>query len=335
MYRGWSFAAVAMVALLGSEAAAETPLAGFFIAREACPALQSIRNATNPGELKIEPGKSYPMIAKNKPNASHYLIEFEGAEPARRWVAVDCGEHVVSADGSSQPQEPPANEDRDNDGRRAEYVLSVNWQPAFCEARRDKAECASQTPDRFDATHFTLHGLWPQPRRNAYCDVPPEMSLADKDGDWDRLPEPKLSDATRLRLAQVMPGTQSNLERHEWIKHGTCFHADSADEYFSRAIALVDQLNASKAQGLFAANIGGVITSKAIRDAFDESFGDGAGDRVRVSCKRIRGRSLIVELTIGLAGEIGDEPSLADLIAGSAPTDPGCPGGAIDAVGTR
>ena len=110
---------------------------------------------------------------------------------------------------------------------------------------------------------------------------------------------------------------------------------NSADEYFSRAIALIDQLNASKAQGLFASNVGGEITGKAIRDAFDESFGEGAGDRVRVSCKRIRGRNLIVELTIGLAGEIGDEPSLANLIAGSAATDPGCPGGAVDTVGTR
>ena len=151
------------------------------------------------------------------------------------------------------------------------------------------------------------------------------MSLADKNGDWDQLPEPKLSDATRQKLAQVMPGTQSNLERHEWIKHGTCARADSADAYFSQAIALMDQLNSSKAQGLFASNVGGEITGKAIRDAFDESFGEGAGDRVRVSCKRIRGRSLIVELTIGLAGEISDEPSLADLIAGSAETDPGVP----------
>jgi ribonuclease T2 len=218
---------------------------------------------------------------------------------------------------------------------RAAYVRSVSWQPAFCETKPDKPECATESRDRFDATHFTLHGLWPQPRRNAYCDVPPEMSLADKNGDWDQLPEPKLSDATRQKLAQVMPGTQSNLERHEWIKHGTCFHADSADEYFSRAIALIDQLNASKAQGLFASNVGGEITGKAIRDAFDESFGEGAGDRVRVSCKRIRGRNLIVELTIGLAGEIGDEPSLASLISASAATDPGCPGGAVDAAGTR
>src|ERR1700733_11335998 len=113
MHRSWFFAVAAMVALPAAEAAAEVPLTVFFIAREACPALQSIRNATNPGEVKTEPGKSYPMIAKNKPNASHYFIEVEGAHPARRWVAVDCGEHVVSADGSSQPHEPGTGEEGD------------------------------------------------------------------------------------------------------------------------------------------------------------------------------------------------------------------------------
>src|SRR6202046_4686047 len=125
MYRGLFFAAAAMALLPASAALAEVPLTGFFIARETCPALQSIRNGTNPGEVKTEPGKSYPMIAKNKPNASHYFIEVEGADPARRWGAVDCGGHVVSADGSSQPQEPGPREERDTDSARAEYVLSV------------------------------------------------------------------------------------------------------------------------------------------------------------------------------------------------------------------
>ena len=59
MYRSLFFAAAAMVALPVSEAAAEVPLTGFFIARETCPALQSIRNGTNPGEVKTAPGKSY------------------------------------------------------------------------------------------------------------------------------------------------------------------------------------------------------------------------------------------------------------------------------------
>jgi ribonuclease T2 len=335
MYPGLLFAAAAMVALPTSDAAAEVPLTGFFIAREACPALQSIRKATNPGEVKTEPGKSYPMIAKNKPNASLYFIEVEGADPARRWVRVDCGEHVVSADGSSQPREPGAGEGGDSETSRAAYVLAVSWQPAFCETKPDKPECATESQDRFDAVHFSLHGLWPQPASNAYCNVPPQLSLVDKNGDWDQLPPPSLSDQTKQKLAQVMPGIQSNLERHEWIKHGTCFHADSADEYFARAILLMDQLNSSKAQELFASNVGGELTGKAIRDAFDESFGEGAGSRVRVACKRVRGRNHITELTIGLVGQIGDEPSLADLIAASAATDPGCPGGAVDTVGTH
>ena len=305
------------------QAAADVPLGGFFIAHEACPALQSIRNETNPGGIQTQPGHSYPMVAKNKPNASHYLVEVEGADPLRRWVAVQCGERVVSPDGS------------DDSGEGGAYVLAVSWQPSFCKSKRDKPECATETPQGFDATHFTLHGLWPQPGSNVYCDVASNLRMDDKNGDWDQLPAPKLSDATRERLAQVMPGTQSKLERHEWVKHGTCFGADSADEYFSKAITLIDQLNQSKVQGLFASHIGVEIDGKAIRAAFDESFGDGAGERVRVSCKRDGARNLIVELTIGLVGKIGDEPSLGELIAASTPTDPGCPGGIVDAVGRQ
>jgi ribonuclease T2 len=77
----------------------------------------------------------------------------------------------------------------------------------------------------------------------------------------------------------------SNLERHGWIKYGTCFKGESAEAYFSRAIVLMAQLTGSKARELFASHIGSEITNAAIKDAFDESFGGGAGDRVRVSCK--------------------------------------------------
>ena len=50
-------------------------------------------------------------------------------------------------------------------------MLAVTWQPAFCQLHARKPECGSQTSDRFDATHFTLHGLWPQPRAKEYCGV--------------------------------------------------------------------------------------------------------------------------------------------------------------------
>jgi ribonuclease T2 len=312
--------ALVMFSLSAARAASEVRFDGTFVAREACLAYRSFRNATNPGSLLTEPGKSYPLVAKNKPDATYVMIEIEGAQPVRRWVSASCGE-IVEAGGGPAP-------------RKAEYVLAVSWQPAFCETRAGtgKAECETQSEQRFDASHFTLHGLWPQPGSNIYCRVPSDLVDADKDRDWNRLPAPSLTDATRHELERVMPGTMSFLERHEWIKHGTCFGGPTPEAYFARAIALIDQLNASRPRELFARNIGSEITGAAIREAFDASFGAGAGDRVRIECKRDGGRNLIAELTIGLVGDIGAQPSLGPLMAASAPTDPGCPAGVVDPV---
>jgi len=327
-----------MLAAPSAHVAADVRLDGTFTAREACPAYRSIRNETNPGSVRIQPGSSYPLVAKNKPDATHYLIEVAGAEPLRRWVSVGCGETTESSGGSASTRAGSGSAVGGTvSGPQPRFVLSVSWEPAFCEssAGRSKAECATQSDGRFDATHFTLHGLWPQPRARAYCRVAPDLVAADRNHDWDRLPEPDLTSGTRRELERVMPGTLSRLERHEWIKHGTCFGGEPPEQYFARAIALVDQLNASRARELFAGNIGSEVTSASIRAAFDASFGAGAGARVRVSCDRDGGRNLIAELTIGLVGEIGADPSLGQLIAASPPTDPGCPSGLVDPVGRQ
>ncbi len=328
--------ALVIMASAAGQAVAEVPLSGTFVAREACPALQSIRKETNPGSVRTEPDRCYPLIAKNKPAASHYLIEIQGAEPPRRWVGVSCGEHLVAADGSTNGgQGGGSTGGGTGSSRQAEFVLAVSWQPAFCEGKPDKTECTTQSPTRFDATNFTLHGLFPQPRSNIFCGVSPRDIQLDKNRDWENLPEPNLDPGTRRELETVMPGTASFLERHEWIKHGTCFQGESADEYFARTLALMKQLNASQVRSLLASKIGSEVTGAAIRDAFDASFGDGAGERVRVACKRDGGRNLIVEITIGLAGQINDDPSLEKLIAASQPTDPGCPRGIVDPVGLQ
>ena len=39
------------------------------------------------------------------------------------------------------------------------YALAISWQPAFCETLPRRRECREQTHDRFDASHFFLHGL--------------------------------------------------------------------------------------------------------------------------------------------------------------------------------
>lgn len=313
-------------------ARAEEAMSGAFTAREACPALQSIRKQTNPGNIKLVPGQDYRLLAGNKPDPTFYRVEVDEAAPAQRWVPVSCGE--VKAEDGGKPAPSPRRAGTAS-GPGASYVLAISWQPAFCEGLPDKAECRSQTRERSDATHFTLHGLWPQPRSNAFCGVAQRDVEADEARRWQDLPAPQLEPATRTALEQVMPGTASFLDRHEWIKHGTCFYEKSADAYFRRAVALTGEINASPVQKLFADNIGRQIDTGEIRKAFDQGFGAGAGERVRFACKRDGNRRIIVEMTIGLRGEVKDGTKLDELIAGASPTDQGCTSGVVDAVGLQ
>jgi len=104
---------------------------------------------------------------------------------------------------------------------------------------------------------------------------------------------------------------------------------------FPPGIALIEQINTSPVQKLFADNIGREIQTSDIRAAFDQGFGAGAGERVRVACKRDGNRRIIVEMTIGLRGDVVDNAPLAGLIAGASPTDAGCKSGIVDPVGLQ
>lgn len=212
------------------------------------------------------------------------------------------------------------------------FTLAVSWEPAFCATEPRRPECRSQTLDRFDAHHLSLHGLWPEPQDNVYCRVAGTFRNADTGGDWRLLPEPELTPATRDRLATVMPGAQSLLDRHEWIKHGTCARTD-AETYYRAAIALLDALDRAGIGSLFAAHVGDRLTAADLRAAFDKAFGPDAGRRVTLECDRVGGRTLAAELRIAVKGEIGPALDLKKLIAAAPTVDRGCPAGEIDAVG--
>lgn len=216
--------------------------------------------------------------------------------------------------------------------QRTQYVLAISWEPAFCEGAAGKPECSSQTRDRIDASHFSLHGLWPQ--RMDFCDVSRDLQLLDSDRAWDELPSPDVDRDTRAALDIAMPGTRSQLENHEWLKHGTCYGSD-ADEYFDDALAMLSAVNGSAVRELFAASIGRKLTQTQIRAAFDKSFGTGAGLRVRVACERDGNRRIISELTIGLTGDIGGAGDYRRLTMAARPTDGGCDEGIVDAVGLQ
>jgi len=211
-------------------------------------------------------------------------------------------------------------------------VLAISWQPAFCERARRRPECRSQKNGRYDTSHFSLHGLWPQPGSRSYCNVDDQLIATDKKRRWRDLPALGLSQEMRKALWRIMPGSQSFLHRHEWIKHGTCYSA-KPERYYRDSVKLMEVINTSPVRDLFARNIGRELTNRQIRNAFDEAFGRGAGKRVRVSCKRDGKRELIVEITLGLSGSITDGADIGKLITASRPTKPGCPAGIVDPAG--
>ncbi len=286
-------------------------MSGCLVADAVCPARPSIRRQSNPGAIATEPGRAYPLLGANQAQApSHLQIRIPEATPRDRWVALGCGHRVETC------EQPPA----------AAYVLAASWQPAFCETHRSKLECRSQTAERFDASHLALHGLWPEPQSNAYCGVSPELRSADQAGHWSDLPPVDLSDETRARLEVAMPGTRSDLERHEWLKHGTCAGA-APEAYFAAALALLEELDTGPVQGLLAAHIGEELPAAALRAALDQAFGAGAGDRVELVCSD----GLITELRLHLHGSI--TASLADLLTAAPAAPAGCSGGRIDPAG--
>lgn len=325
-------------------AAAEMPADGTFTATKACPALQSIRKETNPGAVLTEPGTAYAIIAQNRKKPTHYRIDVPGAEPPERWVEAGCGTaealkparpatqenapEAQAAEGQSPSTQTPA-------GRGPSYVLAISWQPAFCEGSPRKRECRSQRENRYDASHFSLHGLWPQPGTNIYCGVSAAERDAATQGRWGDLPRLRLTPTTQAAMEKSMPGSQSFLDRYEWVKHGTCYPRREAEAYYRDSLRLLEAVNASPVRELFARSVGREVSTTEIRARFDQAFGKGAGERVRVACRDDGRRRLIVELTLGLRGDIPAGAPLGQLMLASGPTDAGCPGGVVDAVGPQ
>jgi ribonuclease T2 len=214
------------------------------------------------------------------------------------------------------------------------YVLAISWQPAFCEFARRKPECRSQRPESADARQFSLHGLWPQPSSRAYCGMAPSDIEASKAGRWHEIDVAFLPQPLWRRLQAGMPGTRSNLHRHEWVKHGSCIDGANEERYFEASLDLLDSVNSSPLARLFSENIGKMLSADAIRAAFERGFGTGSGSRLRISCVQDGNRRIIREITIGLVGD-PFVTEMKELVAAASPIDAGCPGGFVDPVGQQ
>lgn len=194
-------------------------------------------------------------------------------------------------------------------------LLAISWQNAFCETHRNKRECRNVKRDAFSATHFTLHGLWPQPHDNNYCKKTKKVYL-----------EKQLY----KKLLHIMPAASSGLHQHEWKKHGTCYKT-SPERYFEDSILLLNQVNSSGIRDFFVRNIGQTVTLKQVRFAFDKAFGQGSGKKVKMNCHK----GLVTELQINLQGNISQAEKMSKLLKNAKNAQNGCQKGRIDRVGFR
>lgn len=339
-FQRYAACALALVTLaLPTTAAAQEPLDGWFIALDRCEAYQSKNRLTNPGDIVVVDHGAYDMIGINKVGGDWFQVRIDTAPVTNaRWVNKACGVHVIAA----SPDQPAPDDDIDLDvvpGNEAtDLLLAASWQPAFCETRPSKTECVqlNQGLLPITETQLSLHGLWPQPRGNDYCGVPTEIKRLDEQRRWSELPAPALDSDTAERLAVAMPGVASFLDRHEWIKHGTCFFGDrGGDEYYDDTLLVLDAINGSAVGDLLAAHVGAELTATQIRAAFDQAFGAGAGDRVQINCTGDQGRVLIQELKIALLGEITESADVGALIRAADPQSAGCPRGIVDPAGLQ
>ena len=217
------------------------------------------------------------------------------------------------------------------------YILALSWQPAFCERKSNKPECRSQHERRFDANNFSLHGIWPQPRDNVYCDVPKHIVALDKRGRWNDLPKLEIGEKWRKELSIKMPGYRSNLHRHEWYKHGTCMGSVVTPlGYFRESMQKLDRINKSGLRDLFAENIGREINARQIAKIMDEDFGKGMGERISISCERDGKRTLINEIKVSYVLPDLDFVTSAEALVSKTPKLPiGCKRGIVDRVGLQ
>jgi len=75
-------------------------------------------------------------------------------------------------------------------------LLAISWQNAFCQTHQNRRECRNVKPSAYSASHFTLHGLWPQPRSKVNCKGTRKVYL----------PKPLYQE-----LLKVMPAAKSGL----------------------------------------------------------------------------------------------------------------------------
>ncbi len=267
---------------------------GQFTAGSNCIAKKRIKDKRG---VTLTEGQRYKIVSINKKGGDYYYVQV-GSQ--KKWVNKFCG------NSGSKKTSQKSTKKKDCLKNYKGIVLAISWQPAFCEKYKYKRECKNPCGTCFEAKNFTLHGLWPD--NVEYCCVSKKNEDLDERRKWHLLPELKLTSRTYNELKKVMPGALSNLHRHEWIKHGTCF--GNAEEYYITSIELLEKVNNSTFRDAFITFIGKTSNADEIRALFDDTFGRGASKALDIQCSN----GMITELRIHLKANLNSGNSLTSLL---------------------
>lgn len=196
-------------------------------------------------------------------------------------------------------------------------LLVVTWGPSLCKVEPSNAGCQSGHVGSLGQS-FVLHGLWPQPSTEQYCEVPKRTP------DRDRKPVPLPPDLQASLKA--MMSDSALMTTHEWYAHGTCSGV-APPAYFGIAADLAAQA-AKVLDPLFEQAAGQRVSSRLVRETVDAQLGAGTGKRVGLTCRDASGAgSIVYEVRFSLppvAQLPEDSPSLADALTGGPTVAPGC-----------
>ncbi len=189
------------------------------VATDSCSAYNNLKHTRNSGDIHLRVGQEYQILQQRDNN---YFIRVPNAHPQNRWVDSSCFE-VNKNINSSQTT-------------ILDSVLVLSWQNTFCQTHSYKKECK----EGYGKDRLVLHGLWPQPRDNQYCNIDKKLIYLDKQKRWNALPKLNLDSKIIEMMKDYMPGFYSNLQRHEYYKHGSCY-SNNPNEYFKDALVLTKE----------------------------------------------------------------------------------------------
>ncbi len=284
------------------------------IATNSCEAFNDLKHTKNYGHILLKPNSSYEIAREQNGN---YYIKVPNANPLMRWVNKECFDNFKS----DNKQNTALNSTKESN-TNLDSLLVTSWHNSFCETHSNKKECKRDGGEY--KNHLVLHGLWPQPRSNVYCGVDKKIIALDKAKRWNALPKLNLKPEVIALMEKYMPGYKSNLHRHEYYKHGTCYSKDP-NKYFLDALLLTKRVDETVGEYL-RVNIGKKVKEINIKRLAMRLIDKDIKNKIALKCKR----RVLSEIWVSIKGKGSD---LKKLIKGAKPIHSNCKEAIVDAPG--